>query len=195
MLSNTHTGALVGVAAVILLAACSDVSMADERTLPPVLQDRIEEIGEPQASVLGDGEVTNAELEAAFFEAVSCMEDAGVEAEPEFLGAGDYRMSRKAESEGDLGAQSDAIETCLEQNYNLTASVYAALYGPTEKEYDHAKQLVVECAHELGIDGDTFDEVMENHSQISEGASFLPCLERQGDYLRRVTAERADGRR
>lgn len=180
-------------AAVLILAGCGNSDDgATDRTLPQTLMERMGQVGEPQSRLLADGIVSNGELESAYLVAVACIEDAGVSVTGEFLGAGDYELEYHSASEGGFTDIESVVAGCFEGNYDLVATVYAALYGPTEAEQQTGEQVFLSCLLESGVEAQTVEEALEMSQTTSEDFRLSPCLDRWSSYLREVTIARAN---
>lgn len=159
-------------------------------TLDEVLRERVEAAGPPQSEWLADGVVTNAELEAAFLAAVQCAEEAGVGFEAEHYGAGDYSISRSGGSEAALHEGQDSLEECFEDHFDLIATVYARLYGPTEAELQRSYEIRIQCANEAGVEGDTVEEIRE--SLQATPIMISHCYDLQAEFIREIAMRRSD---
>jgi hypothetical protein len=190
MLRISHSRAvLCGLVLAWILAGCTHGdAVTAERVIPERIAQLMDEVGPPQAAWLEDGRVTNAELEAAFYAAVACINRSGATVEAEYLGAGDYQTSSVGDSEASVDQGNSIVDQCFRDNYELTATVYATLYGPTEQDYSVARQLFVSCANDLGIPGSDRETIIANYQGRP---SIAPCSDREAEYLRQVTIERA----
>lgn len=177
----------------LVLVGCGAEEESTGRTLPPVLEMRMEEVGLPQSQYLEDGAVTNAELESAFFAAMACMEEGGVVVEGTFLGAGDFEIEYRGTSETEVEDAAGVEDRCFEENFNLVAAVYGALYGPTAAEQQAGERIFLDCImEEFGIQADTVDGALEALGAANAEASPSLCMDRWSEYLRQVTISRAN---
>ena len=139
---------------VMVAAACtggsSPPSTAPADDGPTIAEIIALEGTEAQAPYLADGEVTQAEREAAFLAMVACMKDRGVEVT-------DYELQpRGGESifvTSDLPEEAEdrVVRECRQEYYLAVAAVYARQHGPTLREIAEHLERAADCMRSRGF--------------------------------------------
>lgn len=157
--------------AVVVLAGCVTRSDTHERSL--------EDVPVSQREALRDGEVTVAELEAAFQRVISCMEDGGIVPHTSRL-----RVVNNNEVITELGYAAvengpEIEKACKAEHLDRVYDYYASANTPSRVEQQDLARKIVECAKSNGIDISNYPQeqlisiVQSNYPDI-----FAECMER-----------------
>ncbi|GEM_PF-2793418 len=161
----------IALLAVFILAGCVTRSDAHERSL--------DDVPVSQREALRDGEVTVAELEAAFQRVISCMEDGGIVPHTARL-----RVVNNNEVITELGYSAvengpEIEKACKAEHLDRIYDYYASANIPSRVEQQDLARKIVECAKSNGIDISNYPQeqlisiVQSNYPDI-----FAECMER-----------------
>jgi hypothetical protein len=147
--------------------------------LDPVIMEEIAQAEGLLADILVDFWVTDAELEQAFWAAVSCMEAAGVEVRADIdwparsfnVGFGPFLTP-----EADLAAQAIVAE-CQATNFDLALRVSGRQNRLSEQEYVDLFRRIAECLRERGfpVPFDTAESVFEATADGEAALAYGEC--------------------
>ena len=167
--------ALIGVAGMLVLAACVGSSTAEGTELTDA---QLATMPASQQKILEDRRVTDAEFEGAVLALVSCLEDSGIQV-VEF----DTRPSGWSIAYGTPGGDTEVdtavYERCYDESLSYVEQYYLAEREPTEQEKAKERAGMVDCLREAGLDIRDDAEWFEIQDLATvDSQSYVRCLER-----------------
>lgn len=166
MLSICLVAFVAGFAYSVAAASSAANENVTVTTMPSAPRDAL------QAEILSDGHVTHDELRAAYEQAVSCVQEAGFEAEitkfvPRFGAA--YMTSGSTNLEAD---EADlTMQQCLVRYVLAVEEQYDEEHGLSSEEWAELHQGIADCLASEGIqmtDSDDDLEVLIEHPDVYE---------------------------
>lgn len=177
--------ATLAVTVSVLLGGCAgtDTAVVDPRAEAETEIARLiaDEATEEQRPYLQDGEVTEAEREAAFLAYLGCLEASGIEVlDYDLQPRGGESLQSRSDLDGT--AEIQVQWKCREQFYGVVSQVFSFQNRPTAQEEAEFVRKAGECLLDLGFDiphGATRDDL----KRIAPAESF-DCLDEAEGIVR-----------